>query len=87
MSILEIGGLLLVLFVVVSAARGKVRINARETSDFEARLRPVSGAPAGARASGAAEREEWDDGSPSSRRTCAGSTCRTVPRSSSWSTA
>jgi len=62
-SILEIGGLLLVLFVVVSAARGKVRINARETSDFEARLRPVSGAPAGARASGAAEREEWDDGS------------------------
>lgn len=63
MSILEIGLLALLLLVVVSAARGKVRINSREVSDFEARLRPIAGAPASARAAGKAEREEWDDGS------------------------
>ena len=63
MSILEIGGLALLVVLVVSAARGKVRINSREISDFEARLRPIAGAPAAARAAGKAEREEWDDGS------------------------
>ncbi|MFW6088824.1 MAG: hypothetical protein ACODAB_03660 [Gemmatimonadota bacterium] len=63
MSILEIGGLALLVLVVVAAARGKVRINAREVSDLEARLRPIAGAPAAARAAGNAEREEWDDGS------------------------
>lgn len=63
MSILEIGGLVLLLVVVVSAVRGKVRINSRELSDFEARLGPVSGVAVAAGGSGKAEREEWDDGS------------------------
>lgn len=62
-SILEIGGLALLVLVIVAAARGKVRINSREVSDVEARLRPIAGVTAAARASGAAEREEWDDGS------------------------
>ena len=63
MPILEIGLLALLLLVIVSAVRGKVRINSREVSDFEARLRPIAGAPASARAAGNAEREAWDDGS------------------------
>lgn len=63
MSLLEIGGILLVMVVLFSAARGKVRIDAREVSDFEARLRPAADAVAAVRASGKAEREEWDDGS------------------------
>ena len=62
MSILEIGGLMLVLVVVVSAARGKIRINRREVEDLEARLQPQPGVEAALRARGAAEREEWDDG-------------------------
>lgn len=63
MSLLEIGGILLVVVVLFSAARGKVRVNSREVSDMEARLRPVGDAVAAVRASGKAEREEWDDGS------------------------
>ncbi|HSM09803.1 MAG TPA: hypothetical protein VLA33_12430 [Gemmatimonadota bacterium] len=63
MSILEIGGLALIFLVLVAAARGKVRVNAREVSDLEARLRPIAGAAAAPRAAGSAEREEWDDGS------------------------
>lgn len=63
LGILEVGGLALLLLVVVAAARGKVRVNATEVSDFEARLRPVPAASAAARAAGNAEREEWDDGS------------------------
>lgn len=63
MSILEIGGLVLLFLVIVAAARGKVRVNSREVSDLEARLRPIAGAPPAVRASGKAEREEWDDGS------------------------
>ena len=63
MSLLEIGAILLVVVVIFSAARGKVRVNAREVSDLEARLRPAADAVAAVRASGKAEREEWDDGS------------------------
>lgn len=63
MSPLEIGAVLLVVVVLFSAARGKVRINTREVSDLEARLRPAADAVAAVRASGSAEREEWDDGS------------------------
>lgn len=63
MSILEIGGLVLLALVIIGAARGKVRVNAREVSDLEARLRPIAGAAAATRATGNAEREEWDDGS------------------------
>lgn len=63
MSILEIGGLVLLVLVIIAVARGKVRINSREVSDLEARLRPIAGVTAATRASGKAEREEWDDGS------------------------
>lgn len=63
LGILEIGGLALLLLVIVAASRGKVRINMREISELEARLGPVAGVSAAARASGKAEREEWDDGS------------------------
>lgn len=63
MSLLEIGAVLLLVVVIFSAARGKVRINAREVSDLEARLRPAADAVVAVRASGKAEREEWDDGS------------------------
>ena len=62
MSTWALLGLVLVVIVLVSAARGSVRVNRREVSDFEARLRPVPGVPAADGAWGKAEREEWEGG-------------------------
>lgn len=63
MSIWAIAGLLLVGGVLLSAARGNVRVNVREVEDLEARLRPVADLAAASGAAGNAEREAWDDGS------------------------
>jgi len=61
MSIWAIAGVLLVV-VLVTAARGNIRLNVREVEDLEARLRAVAGREAATGASGSAEREAWDDG-------------------------
>lgn len=63
MSLWAIAGFLLVLVVLIAAARGKVSLGRREVEDFEARLRPEPGVAAADGAWGAAEREAYDDGS------------------------
>lgn len=62
MSVWTIALVLLVAAVLISAARGKVRIGRREVEDLEAKLRPEPGVEAADGAWGGAERETWDDG-------------------------
>lgn len=63
MSLWAIAAFVLIFLVLIAVTRGNVSLGRREVEDFEARLRPEPGVAAAEDASGAAEREAYDDGS------------------------
>ena len=63
MSLWGIVALLVLIVVVLSAAKGSVRFNVSEIEDLEAELRPVTDAAVARGARGKVEKESWSDGS------------------------